>query len=151
MHQHVSRPHGRDRGAVIIVVFDEVTGKVGVVMEPSKPTPHFWKLPAGGIEEYDVDPKNPTDNHIAADRAAEREAKEKLSLPEVSVMRLGVIPKRSHTLYLYAGLADFSRMGPRGEEGEITNAFTVDEIAALPTFMETHRQHLALAIEKIRF
>lgn len=139
----------KDRGAVIIAVFDEKSGKVVLVKEPSRPLPHFWKFPGGGIEEEDVDPQHPLDDHLAADAAAKRETKEETGL-DVQVLRLGIMPKKTHTMYLYVGLADFEQMARTGDDGEIPQAFSVTEIEALKNFMPNHRPILKMAIEKIR-
>jgi 8-oxo-dGTP pyrophosphatase MutT (NUDIX family) len=141
--------NNKDRGAVIVVAFGERTNNVALVMEPSKPLPHYWKFPGGGIEERDVDPKHPDDDYRAADRAAVREAKEETGL-DVEVMRLGVIPKRTHTQYLYIGVADFSRMAKVGGEGEIPGIFSVEEVEILSTFFPAHRPILKMAIAKIQ-
>jgi len=140
--------NGKDRGAVLIVPIDEETGKIALVMDPSKPSPLYWKFPGGGIEYMDIDPQYPFDNYLKADNAARREAREETGLT-IRIMRLGRIPKRTHTLYLYIGLADFAQMAQAGDEGEIPRAFSTEEINRLKNFMPGHQAILKMAIEKI--
>lgn len=142
---------GKDRGAALGVIFDAdpKSNQVALVMEPGKPLPHFWKFPAGGIEDEDVNPEYPNDDQRAADNAVLREVKEETGL-EAQVVRLGVLQKREHRLYLYVGVADFRRLVKEGGEGEIPAAFPVENIDALEPFLRAHRPIWKMALEEMR-
>lgn len=139
---------GKDRGAVIIVPVDEKTGRIVLVMEPSKPEPHYWKFPGGGIDPEDIDRQCPDDDLRAAFIAARREAKEETDLT-VEVMRIATIAKRTHTVYVFMGLGDVRELQKMGPEGEIPRAFSLEQIRTLTNFMSSHRPILDIAIEKI--
>ncbi|HCR52041.1 TPA: hypothetical protein DIV48_00135 [Candidatus Kaiserbacteria bacterium] len=139
---------GRDRGAVIIVPIDEKTGRIVLVMEPSKPEPHYWKFPGGGIELCDVDPRFPDDDMQAAYNAARREAEEETGVA-VEVAHIATIPRKTHIVHIFTGLGDVDQLRKRGPEGEIPQAFSLGQIRALTNFMPSHRPILDIAVEKL--
>lgn len=138
-----------NRGVVFVAPFDEKTGDVVLVMDPSKPIPLYWKFPGGWIEEGDVNLEHPDDNQLAADNAAIRETEKKTGL-KVQVMRLGIMSRKTHIVYLYIGLANFDQLVKEGEEGEIPNSFSIEGIRTLKNLMPGLRAILQMAIEKIR-
>lgn len=141
----------RDRGAALAVIFDEdpKSNRVALVMELGKPLPHYWKFPAGGIRERDVDLEHPDDDQRAADNAVLREVKEETGL-NARVVRLGMMQRRRHMLYLYIGVADFGQLVKEGGEGEIPTTFPVESIDTLEPFLVDHRPIWKMALEEMR-
>jgi 8-oxo-dGTP pyrophosphatase MutT (NUDIX family) len=146
--QKLNRP-SFDLGACVVVVIDEKTSRFALVIDRSKPEPHYWKFPGGKIDKEDVDPEHPHDDQKAADNAAVRETKEETGL-NVQVMQLGKIPKKNHTLYMYMGLADFQELTATGDEGEIVKPFSLEQIKSLQALGNFFPNHLPILHEALR-
>ena len=139
---------GSDRGAVIVVPVDQKTGRMILVMERSKPEPHYWKFPGGSIDQGDVDPKRPHDTLRAAHNAARREVKEETGLA-VEILYLGSRTKGSHTQYIFVGLGDVGHICEMGAEGEIPRVFSAEQTRDLTNFMPSHKAILEMALKRI--
>lgn len=137
-----------DIGASVVAVVDEKTGRFALVLDKTKPEPHYWKFPGGKIDSEDVNPEHPYDDQLAADNAAVREVREETGV-KVLVSRLGKIDKRTHVQYLYIGLGDFAELVATGDEGEIVKAFSLDQIRGLSNFFPNHLPILGMALSLV--
>lgn len=137
----------QDLGAVVTVPIDEKTGRFALVIDRSKPEPHFWKFPGGKIEHGDISRDHPYDDELTADNAAWRETEEETGLEVQIVRRLEPVPKRNHTLYPRIGLANFEQLAATGDEGEIVKAFSLEQIKCMPNFMPNHVPFLKATLE----
>jgi ADP-ribose pyrophosphatase YjhB (NUDIX family) len=135
-------------GASVVAVIDENTGRFALVLDKTKPEPHYWKFPGGKIDKGDVDPEHPYDDHLAADHAAVREVREETGVA-VQVSRLGKIDKKTHVQYLYVGLGDFADLVATGDEGETVKAFSLDQIKGLSNFFPNHLPILGMALNLV--
>ncbi|TSC54840.1 MAG: hypothetical protein LiPW30_306 [Parcubacteria group bacterium LiPW_30] len=135
-------------GASVVAVIDENTGRFALVLDKTKPEPHYWKFPGGKIDKEDVNPEHPYDDHLAADNAAVREVKEETGVT-VRVSRLGKLDKRTHTQYLYVGLGDFADLAATGDEGEIVKSFSLDQIRGLQNFFPNHLPILGMTLSLV--
>lgn len=136
-------------GASVVAVIDEKTGRFALVLDQTKPEPHYWKFPGGKVDPEDVVPGKPFDDQLAADNAAKREVKEETGL-QAQVMRLGKIDKKTHVQYLYVGLADFADLAATGDEGEIVKSFSLKQIHQLENFFPSHFPLLEMALAEIK-
>lgn len=146
----MAQKQSEDRGAVVIVVIDQETGRFALVLDRAKPEPHYWKFPGGGVDDEDVVPERPFDDLSASRGAAERELKEETGLT-AELLHLASIKKRTHTQYAYLGLADFKNLAQFGVDGEIVKDFSLEQIRALQNFHPLHGRILDLALEKLEF
>lgn len=147
-------------GAVVIVAIDEKTGRFALVIDRQKPEPHYWKFPGGKIELKDKHPVKSFDDHLAADHAAPRELEEETGLAcereggrfkLFTPFRLGTTEKRTHTVYEYVYLADFSTLAALGDEGETVRAFSLEQIRVLQQKGAFFLPHEALLEKALRF
>jgi 8-oxo-dGTP pyrophosphatase MutT (NUDIX family) len=137
-----------DLGSVVTVAIDGETSRLALVLDPHKPAPQYWKFPGGGIEEEDVDRGHPYDDDLTADNAAKRETEEETGL-KVKIVRLGRIQKKTHSVYVRLGLADFRSLAPKGKEGEFVKAYSLDELYQLLDFFHNHKAILGMALNHL--
>lgn len=95
---------------------------IPLVTEPSKPAPHFWKVP-GGACEGDETPEQ------SAVREYDEEVGEKLSVQDLVLVRKEEY--RTHDRYFFR--VDCREVNPkgRGEEGEIIEVFPPHRVEEL--------------------
>lgn len=135
-------------GAAVVAVIDEKTGQFALVLDRTKPEPHYWKFPGGKVDPEDLVPEKPFDDQLAADNAARREVREETGL-NAQVMRLGKIDKKTHVQYLYVGLANFAELAATGDEGEVVKSFSLGQIRQLENFFPNHIPLLNMTLAKL--
>jgi len=109
-------------------------GKVVLVLDPEKPTPHFWKFP-GGRKEHGETPE----------KTAVRELEEETGIKvlETDISLISEISKKDHTLFVYqVVIENFNSLAKRGIEGEHTAIFFEKELANMVDFFPPHRKIL---------
>lgn len=151
MHAHSRKEDGEDRGAVLILPLDPVTGDTVLVMDPYKANPRY-KIAGGGIKNIDVDAEHPLDEVAMATTAAKRELEEETGLPteKDQIMLVARINKKTHFQYVFVALADFQHLKPYGRDGEKTLRIHPDKIPELKDFLECHVNILNMITGAIR-
>lgn len=128
-----------DLGAALMVIIDKKTGKLVLVLDEKKHSPHYWKFPGGKTERIDIDPSHPYDDEKIADTTAKRETEEETGLQVTIIHRLKPVQKTSHVLYArLATVENLDRLAKRGDEGELVKAFDLQEILDMDDFMPSH-------------
>lgn len=113
--------------------------QVPLVLEKSKPLPHFWKF-AGGRKDPGETPA----------RTAARELEEEtgLKVKREDLVLLKVEDRGSHDMYFFAvrpqKAATLSKddLKERGDEGESIAVFALDELPHMMDFFPPHRKFL---------
>lgn len=123
------------RVAMIMVITPE---GVPLVRELNKPSPIYWKLPAGGCKG----------NETLAQCAA-RELREEtgINVPEKSLVFVTNEIHKDHILGVFGiRLPALPKLKDRGDDGEMIGVFPVDEIVQLVDFHPDHRRVVAKVI-----
>jgi len=121
-----------DNGAALIII--KSGHEVVLVKDESKPSPHYWKLPGGKIEEGET----PLEGAL---REAGEEAVTGLNPDDF--LHLATVDRKNHLLYVYAVEApDPCDIRERGEEGEMVRKFLISELDQMVDFFPPHRKIL---------
>lgn len=132
-------PDSRSHSSLILVLSKD---GVPLVFEPSKPLPHYWKLP-GGKKDNDETPLQ------TATRELEEELGPKVGPQDLTL--LTVQDKGSHDLYLYCVIReDLNDLKERGDEGEEIGVFKCEKLEYMVDFLPYHRKLLLLEEVKKR-
>lgn len=119
--------------SIVLVVGPD--DQVALVIERTKPTPHYWKLPGGAGEEGE-------DPFITALRETEEETGLKILIHDLH--HLVTVPKRNHDQHFFLATApSFEYLAKRGVEGENVARFKLDEIMNMLDFFPPHRDVLS--------
>ena len=131
--------HTSDYASIVLVVGPD--NEVALVIERTKPTPHYWKLPGGGGEKGE-------DPFITALRETEEETGLKIKLQDLH--HLVTVPRRNHDQHFFLAITQsFETIAKRGAEGENVARFKLDEIMPMLDFFPPHRTVLEEQREKL--
>ncbi len=124
--------HDKTANWAVSVLISGPEEMVPLVLDETKPYPHFWKLPGGKSESGET-----------PEQTAVRETMEEVGLTIGKVCRLREEDRRSHMMYLFGAMIDsFGQLKSRGDEGERIALFTISEMQEMMDFFPPHRKLL---------
>ncbi len=105
---------------------------VPLVLDPDKPTPHYWKLPGGRSEDGET-----------PEGTALREVEEEVGLHLNEVAQLSEIDRGNHKMYFFGGKVEtFAELKEYGDEGERVHLFSTEEMEGMMDLFPPHRKLL---------
>ena len=125
---------GKDYKDYAVAVLIETPQGIPLIMDPSKPLPHFWKLPGGRAEAGETPPET-----------AARELQEETTIvvPPKSLKLLHEEHRGSHTFFLFHAKTDKNIPLPaRSSEGELIQYCDNKKIRGLPDLFPNHKSLL---------
>jgi ADP-ribose pyrophosphatase YjhB (NUDIX family) len=112
-----------------------------LVKEPTKPKPHYWKLPGGKCEEGET-PRQTAVREFFEETGLRIKEEWLILIATVEINKYG----KKYTLYYFRViLYSFMFLNERGNEGEVVGMFHTDTLKTLPDFMPSHCEQLLKA------
>ncbi len=127
--------------AAVLIIAVSKDGRIVVVRDPSFKVPYL-KLPGGHKEEEE----SPAE-------CASRELKEEtgIKIPWTKLFRVSSRKKRGHSKYVYFGIIhSWKTLLKRGNDGEVVEIFSLDEVLNRKDFLHEHGDILIKAISCIK-